>query len=209
MQLLNVFFSNPIIGLFLITTFVMSLTIHEFFHAFVADKLGDPTSRMKGRLTLNPLAHLDPLGTLALLLAGFGWAKPVPVDTYNLDNPRRDMALIALAGPASNFVIAIIFALVYRFMGAENSLMGVMAAYVVGTNLVLGIFNFVPVAPLDGSKIILLFLPNQLAYEFEDFMHRYGFILLLGLIFPWFGGVSPISMLIGPVISFAQNLLLR
>jgi len=186
----------------------MSLTIHEFFHGFIADKLGDPTSRMRGRLSLNPLAHLDPLGTIMLLVAGFGWAKPVPVDAFNFKDPKRDMALVALAGPASNFIIAIVFALLFRLGIGQDTIFSDVFVLLVQINLGLGIFNFVPVAPLDGSKIIMLFLRNDLAYEYENFMHQYGFLILLALIFPWYQGTSPISALIGPVIQLAMQVLL-
>lgn len=207
-SILRLFLSNPAAGIILAFCLIMSLTVHEFFHAFVADKLGDPTSRLRGRLTLNPLAHLDPLGTLALLIAGFGWAKPVPVDPYNFENPKRDMSLVALAGPASNFTIAIIFAVFFNMGVAQQTIFSEIFILIVQLNLVLGIFNFVPVAPLDGSKIILSLLPNDLAYEYESFMHQYGFIILLALIFPWYQGMSPISFLVGPVIDFGSRVLL-
>jgi len=206
-SILTVFFSNPLLGLVLAAGFVFSLTIHEFCHALAADRLGDPTPRSQGRLTLNPLAHLDPWGTAALLLVGFGWAKPVPIDPYNLKNPVKETALIALAGPASNFAIAILLSLLFRFGLVPNTELGGALLQIVWINLVLGIFNFVPVAPLDGSKIILAVLPRELAYEYEKFMHQFGFPLLIALIFPWYQGMSPISFLINPVIQFAVQLL--
>lgn len=207
-MLLSLLFKNPFSFLIAFALLIFSLTIHEFCHALAADTLGDPTARLKGRLSLNPLAHLDPLGTIALLLAGFGWAKPVPVDPYNFENPLRDMSLVALAGPASNFAIAIVFALIFRAAGGDVGFLNEVIVALVQVNLILGIFNFVPVAPLDGSKIILAILPKSLAYEFEKFMHQYGMIVLLALILPWYQGLSPISFLIGPVISFFTNILL-
>ncbi len=207
-SILSVFLNNPIVGLILAGGLILSLTVHEFCHALAADKLGDPTPRSQGRLTLNPLAHLDPMGTLALFLVGFGWGKPVQFDPYNLKNPVREAALIAIAGPISNFVMAIGFSLLLRFGIVGDNLLGFAVQQVVLINLVLGIFNFVPVAPLDGSKIILAILPKELAYEYEAFMHQFGFYILLALIFPWYQGMSPISFLINPVIQLAAQILL-
>lgn len=207
-SILGIFFSNPLAGIILAFSLIMSLTVHEFFHALVADKLGDPTSRMRGRLSLNPMAHLDPLGTVALLISFFGWAKPVPVDPYNFENPKRDMALVALAGPASNFIIALIFAVLFHLTAGTDSILPSIFSLIVQINLGLGIFNFVPVAPLDGSKIILSILPNDLAYEYENMMAQYGFIILLAMIFPWYQGTSPISFLVGPIIRFFTQILL-
>lgn len=206
--MLELLFSHPLA--FFVTAFglIVSLTIHEFSHALAADKLGDPTPRVQGRLTLNPLAHLDPLGTLAMLLVRFGWGKPVQFDPYNLQNPLRDSALIALAGPVSNFLLAILLSILLKLLPFENFLLSYILGQLIVTNIVLGIFNFVPVAPLDGSKIILAILPKELAYEYEAFMHQFGFMILLALIFPWYQGTSPISLLIGPVITFLTNILL-
>lgn len=202
-------FSNPLVFLISAVALILSLTLHEFCHALAADKLGDPTPRSQGRLTLNPLAHLDPVGTIALLLVGFGWGKPVQFDPYNLKDPQRDAALIALAGPASNFALAIILSILLKLgLSQANLLINLIFTQVILTNLVLGIFNFVPVAPLDGSKIILAILPRELAYEYESFMHQFGFMILLALIFPWYQGMSPISFLISPVIQWAAGILL-
>ncbi len=206
--MLGALLNNPLEALIAIAALVFSLTLHEFCHALAADRLGDPTARMHGRLTLNPLAHLDPLGTLALLVAGFGWAKPVPFDPYNLANPRRDSALIALAGPASNFLIVIVLAILLKIGLNQVSFVSDILALVIETNLVLGIFNFVPIAPLDGSKILSAFLPPDLAIEYESFMRQFGFMILLALIFPWYNGQSPINFLIGPIIQFVSQVIL-
>ncbi|MEI8232955.1 MAG: site-2 protease family protein [bacterium] len=193
---------------FLITalTFVIALCIHEFSHAYVADKLGDPTPRSYGRLTLDPRAHLDLLGTLAIIFIGFGWAKPVPIDAYNLRNPKRDMMFIALAGPVSNLLLAVVMSLIIKVIPASffSSLLMIMAY----SNIGLAIFNLIPVFPLDGEKILTGLLPTELATEFGQIMHQYGTIILVLMLLPIAGGTSPISALISPAISFVAHLLL-
>lgn len=206
--MLNLLFSNPLIFIISAVGLILSLTVHEFAHAIVADKLGDPTPRAQGRVTLNPLAHLDPVGTIALLLVRFGWGKPVQFDPSNLANPVRDSALIALAGPATNLLIAILLSVILKLQVIPSALFYLAAGQVIIINIVLAIFNLVPVHPLDGSKIILAILPRATAYEYEMLMHQYGMFILLGLIFPWYNGLSPISVLISPVISWVSQFLL-
>lgn len=186
--------------------FIIALTIHEFSHAYVADKLGDPTPRSYGRLTLNPLAHLDPLGTLAILFIGFGWAKPVPFDPYNLRNPKQDSMLIALAGPASNLILAIILSLVIKII--PPTIISDILLYIMMGNIGIAIFNIIPVFPLDGEKILTGLLPNSLATEFQNIMRQYGTIILVLMLLPIAGGTSPIIALISPIISFVTSLLL-
>lgn len=186
--------------------FIIALTIHEFSHAYVADKLGDPTPRSYGRLTLNPLAHLDPLGTLAIIFIGFGWAKPVPFDPYNLRNPKQDSLLISLAGPASNLILAIILSLVIKII--PPTIIGDILLYIMMGNIGIAIFNIIPVFPLDGEKILTGLLPDSLATEFQNIMRQYGTIILVLMLLPIAGGTSPIIALISPVISFVVKLLL-
>lgn len=208
-MLLSLLFENPFLFLLVAGGLVIALTIHEFAHAFVADKLGDPTPTYQGRVTLNPLAHLDPIGTLAILLVGFGWGKPVQFDPFNLKDEKRDTALIALAGPASNLILAGALALILALLPASPFVLGVLypvIRYVVYVNVMLAIFNLVPVYPLDGSKIMQSLLPPENALAYEEFMNRYGSIVLLMLIVPW-GGSSPVSALISPIIAFIVNLL--
>jgi len=201
---------------YLIIGFLVAITVHEASHAWMADRLGDPTARAMGRLTLNPLAHLDIYGTvlipLLLIFLGspivVGWAKPVEYDPYNLANPKRDAALISLAGPASNLIIATLSAIFLRLSLAPFSsaiaLSGLFYALIL-VNVGLAIFNLIPVHPLDGGKILIGLLPKKEAYELDIFLRRYGLILLLFLLFPIFGGNSLISIVIYPVI----NVILR
>ncbi|HBC45316.1 TPA: site-2 protease family protein [Candidatus Collierbacteria bacterium] len=193
---------------------IISISIHEFAHAFSADRLGDPTARAAGRLTLNPFAHIDPLGTVILplsllLLSGgafaYGWGKPTPFDPYNLKNPRRDAGIISIAGPLSNLLLAIIISLAIRFLPYVYA---VFLTPLVLTNIGLAIFNLVPIGPLDGQKIIFALLPRDLAYEFQTIMNRFGTLILIFMIFPFFGGEAPIVSIITPPIQFLARLLL-
>ena len=166
---------------------LLAVTIHELSHAIVADRLGDPTARRLGRITLNPLPHLDLLGALAFILAGFGWAKPVPVNAHNLHNPRRDMAYVALAGPMSNFIVAFVglvaFRLVARFVEtpfiAEPAL-GVLR-YVYLFNLGLAIFNLIPLPPLDGGHFLPYLFPRS-SWTAMRQLEQYGPLILILLV---------------------------
>jgi Zn-dependent protease len=188
---------------------ILSITFHEFAHAFVADNLGDPTPRSQGRLSLNPLAHIDPLGTLLLPLLSsltgiptIGWAKPVPIDPYNLAHPRRDEFLIALAGPTANFFLAIAAAFTYRFTGFYP----LISLTII--NISLAIFNLIPLWPLDGSKILLNLVPFELSYQLEPNLVRYSTPLLLVLVFLPFGGQNILSHIVSPITFALIRLLL-
>jgi Zn-dependent protease len=197
-----------------VIAFLVAITIHESAHAWMAYRLGDPTAKLSGRLSLNPIAHIDIYGTvlipLFLIFIGspfvFGWAKPVVFDPFNLQDPRRDSAMISLAGPTSNFIAAIVLAIVLRLITPVFWLSNLLTA-VIAINIVLGIFNLVPVHPLDGGKIFVGFLPEDQAEEADMFLHRYGLLILLFLIFPIFGGQSPLFTVLGPVINFILNIL--
>lgn len=209
-MLLSLLFESPLLFVLIAGGLVIALTIHEFAHAFVADKLGDPTPTYQGRVTLNPLAHLDPVGTLAILLVGFGWGKPVQFDPFNLKDPKRDTALIALAGPASNILLAIALTIVYHLLPETVFFLGILAPvlnFIISINVMLAVFNMVPVYPLDGSKILQALLPPENALAYEQFMQRYGSIVLLMLIVPW-AGSSPVHSLITPIISFIMGILI-
>jgi Zn-dependent protease len=203
---------NFIPFLIIVAALVISITVHEFAHGWAADKLGDPTPRYKNRVTLNPLAHLDPIGSLAILFIGFGWGKPVPFDPYNLKDPIKDAAKIAIAGPASNILLAVLFSLLATLNSslglAPIGLVNTIATILVNLNVMLAIFTLVPIHPLDGGKVLLAFLPKTTALEYDHFMHRYGTFVLLLLILPLAGGSSPVSQLISPIISFISRTIL-
>ncbi len=204
--MLATLFTSPLIFLIWAAAIVIALTIHEYAHAKVADSLGDPTPRANGRVTLNPLAHLDPLGTLLIVVAGFGWGRPVAFDPYNLRNPRRDTALIALAGPASNLVLALALSVTLNLF-ALPLFLDTLFAILISLNVSLAIFNLVPVFPLDGEKILKGFLPTELAVEYDHLMRQYGTLILILLLLPIAGGTSPVSALISPAITFLTELL--
>lgn len=194
---------------------LLALTVHEFAHGYVAFRLGDPTARALGRLTLNPLKHLDPLGTIAFFIFHIGWAKPVPVNPAYFKNPQKDMLWVALAGPLTNLILALVSALMTRIVWflanilpysalGEAVLVPLNSILIasVWINLVLCIFNFLPIPPLDGSRILAGLLPPDLARSYAS-IERYGFILILIL-----AVTGVLSKLIIPLINFANGLLL-
>ena len=167
-----------------IPALLIAVTIHEVAHALVADRLGDPTPRALGRLTLNPFPHIDLFGALAFVVAGFGWAKPVPVNAANLRHPRRDMALVAAAGPISNFLVAFV-GLVLFVLARRSGLVGAPVAQVLlwifQLNLALGIFNLIPLPPLDGGHFLPYFLPRGAGAALHS-LEQYGPMILLVLV---------------------------
>lgn len=198
-----------------ILAFIVAITIHEASHAYMADRLGDPTARLSGRLSLNPLVHYDPIGTTLLLVLSimrsigipvipFGWAKPVPVDSYNLKDPRRDSAIISFAGPASNLILALIIAVAARFYFPLT----LFAVPFIVLNVSLAIFNLIPIHPLDGGKILVGLLPQKYSYGVDSFLNRFGTIILFLLILPTFGGSSLVSAIISPFIDIFYKILL-
>ena len=209
--MLETFFTSPISFALWAGALLIAITIHEYAHAWMADRLGDPTARLMGRLTLNPLAHLDPLGTLMLLLFRFGWGKPVPFDPYNLRHPRRDAALISFAGPASNLILATILAVIIRLahlaLGSPAYIVELVLTPILGLSVMLAIFNLLPVHPLDGGKILIGILPWDLADKWEEILQQYGLIILIFLLFPLFGS-SLVSVIISPIISLILAILL-
>ncbi|MBU0502669.1 MAG: site-2 protease family protein [bacterium] len=160
---------------------LITITVHEFAHAKVADVLGDPTPRQAGRLTLNPISHIDPIGFIMLILVRFGWAKPVPINPYNFRDPRKGTIYVSLAGPLSNFFFAWVVAIVYKTLPFDYPLLNTILSYTIWINLALGVFNLIPIPPLDGSKILEGVLPYQYLESFYR-MQRYGFLILIMII---------------------------
>ena len=192
---------QPEVLVLLIPVLLFALVFHEFSHAWVANKLGDPTARYAGRLTLNPMAHLDPIGGLMILFVGFGWAKPVPVDIRYLSNPRVDMMKIAFAGPASNLLLAFIGGTILR-LGFVHGTMAMMIMFFTQINIMLAVFNMIPIAPLDGSQIFsgLLIRTNP---ELVRNLQIYGPQILMGaILIGYFTPISPIWWFMGPFVNF-------
>ena len=178
--------------------------IHEFAHGFIADRLGDPTARYQGRLTLNPFAHIDYMGALGILLVGFGGARPVPVNPYNFRNPKRDMAFVAVAGPLSNIVAAFVCMVLANLVLVTTRALAFYYVFsffyfIAQINVRLAVFNLIPVPPLDGSRILAQFLPNRIYYKLMQY-ERYIYFILIILVFS--GSLS------GP-ISNVSNALMR
>lgn len=187
------------IEVYQIAILIFSAVFHEYMHGFAADRLGDPTARQSGRLTLNPIPHLDPIGSvfLPLLLilsrASFviGWAKPVPYNPYNLRDRRYGEAKVALAGPAANLILAVVFGLILRFVPVMSQTFAILLASIVYINLVLMVFNLIPIPPLDGSKILASLLPWDIKEKYLR-LERYSLVILVLFIFVGFDWLLPI-----------------
>jgi len=198
--------SNPVNFIYFVTALIVGITVHEFAHAWSAYRLGDPTSKLAGRLTLNPLAHLDLLGTIFLFLVGFGWGKPVPLNPSYFKNQKRDILIVSFSGAIANIIIAFIFSIPYRLnlyfnLGLENYWFFALFDFIVFLNLILAAFNILPIPPLDGSKILYLFLNKEQIIILE----RFGPIILFALIFLSF--ISSFNFLI-MILSYIINWLL-
>ena len=201
------FLNDPLSLLYFIPIFLITITVHEVAHAYVAWRLGDPTARAMGRITLNPLRHLDLFGFIMLMVIGFGWAKPVQINPRNFKNEKSGMAISALAGPASNILMCILgvilLNIVLIFANRMNSYSPVMDAALTflvqfsTLNVWFATFNMIPIPPLDGSRIVNYFLPPKLGYYYS-YVERYGFIVLMALMYTGF--------LSGPMSAVANRL---
>jgi len=193
---------DPINTLGFILGLFVAITIHEFIHAWTAFRFGDETAKLNGRLSLNPFVHLDPWGTLFLLMTGFGWGKPVPVNPSNFKNPRWDEFWVALSGPSSNLVLASLFALLLRLIPAGP--LFTLLVLIIQLNLVLCVFNLLPIPPLDGSKILWVLFPQIDPFALE----QTGVSILFAILILSFLTNYPIlSLIISPIISFLARLL--
>lgn len=209
--MLNILATQPALFLVWALALIVAITIHEFAHAWTAVRLGDPTPKIQGRLTLNPLAHLDPLGTVLLFLVRFGWGKPVQFDPFNLENPRRDAAIISLAGPASNLILATFLSIIFRilvYFALPFPILSQLIPPFIMLNIVLAVFNLIPIHPLDGGKILIGLLPHEEAAEADRFLKQYGIIILIIIILPIFGGESPVFTFLSPIIQFLLRIYL-
>ncbi|PIR42150.1 site-2 protease family protein [candidate division WWE3 bacterium CG_4_9_14_0_2_um_filter_35_11] len=201
-MIFSLFVSDPILGLALLASIILAITIHEAAHAFMAVKLGDDTPKAQGRLTLNPLSHLDPWGTLLIVFAGIGWGKPVMFNPFNLKNLRRDTALVALAGPVSNFIMAFAVSMLLRVsLISDIKFVYLLLQNFAFLNIVLGVFNLIPIEPLDGYKVVSGILPPYLALQWEE-TKKYGLTVLVLLLL-----TGSIEKIVFPLASSIANLL--
>lgn len=196
-------------ALVVVLIFLPAITIHEYAHGWMAHRLGDPTAKEAGRLTLNPLAHIDPMGTvlmpilLLIMTRGqfaFGWAKPVPINPLYMKNPRRDMMWVGLAGPGANIGLAFLSAMVLK-MGIVPAGLIELFTIIILINLILAIFNLIPIPPLDGSRVLMGILPREQAYAYSR-IEPYGFIIILVLL--WIGLLGKVLL---PIVYFLLKLL--
>ena len=183
MGLLNLLLKDPLAFILIAVPFLYSVVIHEVAHGWVAYKMGDPTAKWLGRLTLNPIKHLDPIGTLMLFLVGFGWAKPVPININNIADKRKGLIFVSSAGIIANILFAFVALLFYRLFSAPSSGIGaVIVYYIVQINITLAALNLIPIPPLDGSKILMGIAPRGTQY-FLARLEPYGFFIIIGLLY--------------------------
>ena len=198
MGLLNLLFKDPLTFVLVAIPLLYSIILHELAHGWVANKMGDSTARWLGRLTLNPLKHLDPIGTAMLFIFGFGWAKPVPVNFNNLHPFRRGLIFVASAGIVTNILLAFISLFLLRFLALPGmDAIHTLLYYMAQINVMLAAFNLIPIPPLDGSKILMGFASRQLQYSMAR-IEPYGFFIILGAL--WLGILNPLIRFIEWVI---------
>jgi Zn-dependent protease len=196
--------------IFQLLSFLAAIVIHELAHGYVAYRLGDPTAKYQGRLTLNPISHIDPLGLILILFGPFGWAKPVPINPLYFKNRRVGIALVSAAGPLANLILAFVSAFLYKwfvmFVGMDGSLMvqfiNNLLQYMILMNVMLFVFNLIPIPPLDGSKILFSFVPRQFLRQMV-FIEQYGPFFLLFVL------LTPLNRFLSPMIAEGYNLVMH
>ena len=206
MGLINLLFRNPGAFILLIIPLLYSIIFHELAHGWVASKMGDGTAKWLGRLSLNPLKHLDPIGTLMLFFFGFGWAKPVPVNFNNLNDPRKGLILVSAAGIIANTILAFIALFLLRIVNPSPfGAVSTFLIYMAQINIMLAAFNLIPIPPLDGSKILMGFSSAQFQYSLAR-LEPYGFFIIIGLLY--LGILNPLISLFEWIIASIISLLL-
>ncbi|HME45656.1 MAG TPA: site-2 protease family protein [Syntrophorhabdales bacterium] len=193
MGLLSLLFRDPVAFVLLIIPLLYSVIIHEVAHGWVASKMGDSTAKWLGRLTLDPRKHLDPLGTLMLFLAGFGWAKPVPVNFNNLHEPRKGLIFVSAAGITANVLLAFLSLLTLQLFNPQSRTIITVLVNLARINIMLAAFNLIPIPPLDGSKILMGFVSRRFQYSLAR-LEPYGFFIIIGLL--WLGFLDPVISLL-------------
>ncbi len=197
--------------IFRVPALLFAITIHEYAHALAADSMGDPTARFSGRMSMNPMVHLDPFGALMLILAGFGWAKPVPVNSNNFRDRRAGIIKVSLAGPAANlflcFLAAFVGALLFKFDLITQTVFSFLQ-WMMLYNVWFAFFNLIPIPPLDGSKLLLEFMPPQYLYKYEDTVERYGFYILMALVLTGIVGaiINPLAQMYIGLVNSVLNI---
>lgn len=190
MGLLNLLLNDPLTFVLLAIPLLYSIIVHELAHGWVAYRMGDPTAKYAGRLTLNPIKHLDPIGTAMLFIFGFGWAKPVPVNFNQLHNTRLGLILVSSAGIVANMVFAFLAVLLLQVLSPSSSgSIGQFLYYLAQINIILASFNLIPIPPLDGSKILMGFLPERFQYALSR-LEPFGFFIIIGLLY--LGALDPV-----------------
>lgn len=199
MGLLNLLLEDPLAFILLAIPLMYSIVLHELAHGWVAWRMGDPTAKSQGRLSLNPLRHLDPVGTIMLFIFGFGWARPVPVNFNYIRDKKKGLILVSSAGIITNMLLAFLAFFLYRLLSpAPGEVTATLLYYLAQINIILAAFNLIPIPPLDGSKILMGFLPERLRYSLSR-LEPYGFFIIIGLLFL---GV------LNPLIAFFRGIIL-
>ena len=195
-----------------IPALLFALVVHEYAHALAADSMGDPTPRYMGRLTLNPMMHVDVLGLLMLALAGFGWAKPVPINSNNFHNRKEGIIKVSLAGPGANlflcFVAALVGAILLRFNLMSQTVFNFLQ-WIMLYNVWFAFFNLIPIPPLDGSKLVMEFMPTKYLYQYAETVERYGFFILMALVFSGVVGaiINPLAQMYLGLVNFVLGVI--